>query len=54
MTDGIANDAKWPSEEKVCTDNFIRQEARNNGNTLKSALMAVLHAPTFTTRVLDN
>jgi len=51
---GIANDAKWPSEEKVCTDNFIRQEARNNGNTLKSALMAVLHAPTFTTRVLDN
>jgi hypothetical protein len=51
---GIANDAKWPAEEKVCTDNFIRQEARNNGNTLKSALMAVLHAPSFTTRVLDN
>ena len=51
---GIANDAKWPSEQKLCTDNFIRQEARDNGNTLKSALMAVLHAPTFTTRVLDN
>jgi hypothetical protein len=51
---GIANDAKWPEEEKVCTDNFIRQEARNNGNTLKSALMAVLHAPSFKTRVLDN
>jgi hypothetical protein len=37
----------------VCTDNFIRQEARDSGNTLKSALMAVLHAPTFTTRVRD-
>lgn len=50
---GIANEDKWPSEEKVCTDNFIRQEARNSGNTLKGALMAVLHAPTFTTRVRD-
>jgi hypothetical protein len=29
-------------------------EARNNGNTLKSALMATLHAPHFTRRVLDN
>jgi hypothetical protein len=51
---GIANTTKWPSDQKVCTDNFIRQEARENGNTLESALMAVLHAPTFTTRVLDN
>jgi hypothetical protein len=51
---GIANEAKWPSEQKVCTDNFARQEARENGNTLQSALMAVLHAPTFPTRVLDN
>jgi hypothetical protein len=50
---GIANTAKWPNEAKVCTDNFIRQEARNSGNTLKSALMAVLHAPHFTTRVRD-
>jgi len=50
---GIANQAKWPSDEKVCTDNFIRQEARDAGNTLKSALMAVMHAPTFTTRVRD-
>jgi Protein of unknown function (DUF1588)/Protein of unknown function (DUF1592) len=50
---GIANDDKWPRDEKVCTDNFIRQEARDSGNTLKSALMAVLHAPTFTTRVRD-
>jgi len=50
---GIANEGKWPSSEKVCTDNFIRQEARDSGNTLKSALMAVLHAPHFTTRVRD-
>jgi len=50
---GIANEDKWPSDEKVCTDNFIRQEARDSGNTLKSSLMAVLHAPTFTTRVRD-
>ncbi|MEY2932159.1 MAG: hypothetical protein RL033_2908 [Pseudomonadota bacterium] len=50
---GIANAAKWPNDEKVCTDNFIRQEARNSGNTLKSALMATLHAPHFTTRVRD-
>jgi hypothetical protein len=51
---GIANTTKWPNQAKVCTDNFIRQEARNSGNTLKSALMATLHAPHFTTRVRDN
>jgi len=50
---GIANEAKWASTDKVCTDNFIRQEARDSGNTLKSALMGVLHAPHFTTRVRD-
>ncbi len=50
---GIANPAKWPNDAKVCTDNFIRQEARDSGNTLKSALMAVLHAPHFTSRVRD-
>ncbi len=51
---GVANEDKWASADKVCTDNFIRMEARNNGNTLKSALMATLHAPHFTRRVLDN
>ncbi|HKO90415.1 MAG TPA: DUF1592 domain-containing protein [Polyangiaceae bacterium] len=50
---GIANVNKWASSDKVCTDNFIRQEARDSGNTLKSALMGVLHAPHFTSRVRD-
>ena len=50
---GIANENKWASTDKLCTDNFIRQEARDSGNTLKSALMGVLHAPHFTTRVKD-
>lgn len=50
---GIANTAKWPQEQKVCTDNFIRMEARNAGNTLQSALMGVLRAPHFTRRVRD-
>jgi hypothetical protein len=50
---GIANENKWASSDKVCTDNFIRQEARDSGNTLKSALMGVLHAPHFTSRVKD-
>jgi len=50
---GIANENKWASSDKLCTDNFIRQEARDSGNTLKSALMGVLHAPHFTTRVKD-
>jgi hypothetical protein len=50
---GIANEAKWPSSNKLCTDNSIRQEARDSGNTLKSALMGVLHAPHFTSRVKD-
>lgn len=50
---GIANENKWASSDKLCTDNFIRQEARDSGNTLKSALMGVLHAPHFTSRVKD-
>lgn len=51
---GVANEEKWPSADKVCTDNFIRMEARNSGNTLKSVVTAIMHAPHFTTRTLDN
>jgi hypothetical protein len=50
---GIANDAKWKSSDKVCTDNSIRQEARESGNTLESVLAGILHAPHFTRRVRD-
>jgi len=48
---GIANDAKWASEEKVCTDHFIRNVARTSGNTLKSVMTGILTAPHFTRRV---
>jgi uncharacterized protein DUF1592/uncharacterized protein DUF1588/uncharacterized protein DUF1595 len=48
---GIANDNKWASADKTCTDNFIRQNARASGNTLKSVLTAILSAPHFTRRV---
>jgi uncharacterized protein DUF1592/uncharacterized protein DUF1588/uncharacterized protein DUF1595 len=48
---GIANDNKWASADKTCTDNFIRQTARTSGNTLKSVLTGILSAPHFTRRV---
>ncbi len=48
---GIANDAKWASADKTCTDHFIRQVARDSGNTLKSVLTGILTAPHFTRRV---
>jgi hypothetical protein len=37
-------------ENKVCNDHAIRGEARAAGNSLKSMLMGVLHAPSFTRR----
>jgi len=48
---GIANEAKWSTQDKSCTDNFIRQQARNSGNTLESVMTAILSAPHFTRRV---
>lgn len=50
---GIANDTKWNPAEKACTDNTIRQEARDSGNTLQSVVSGILHAPHFTRRVRD-
>jgi hypothetical protein len=50
---GLANENKWPSSEKRCTDNAIRQEARDNGNTVQSVVAAIVHAPHFTRRVRD-
>ncbi|HET9955816.1 MAG TPA: DUF1592 domain-containing protein, partial [Polyangiaceae bacterium] len=37
--------------EKKCNDDSVRREAAANGNTLKSVLMGILHAPSFTRRV---
>jgi hypothetical protein len=48
---GIANNNKWPQAEKVCTDHFIRQVARDSGNTLRSVLSGIVRAPHFTRRV---
>ncbi len=50
---GMANANKWSNQTKVCTDNFIRQEARTAGNTLQSVVSAIAHAPHFTRRVRD-
>lgn len=50
---GVANETKWPSSDKRCTDNSIRQEARDSGNTIQSVVTAILHAPHFTRRVRD-
>jgi hypothetical protein len=41
----------WPQDG--CTQNAIMSEAGQNGNTLKSVLMAILHAPHFVSRVQD-
>jgi len=48
---GIANETKWSAADKACTDNYIRQVARDSGNTLESVLTAILTAPHFTRRV---
>ena len=48
---GIANNNKWAPAEKVCTDHFIRQVARDSGNTLRSVLSGIVRAPHFTRRV---
>lgn len=39
--------------QKECNHDSVRREASNNGYTLKSVLMGVLHAPHFTRRVQD-
>jgi hypothetical protein len=51
---GIANQTKWASDDKACTDNFVRQTARDQGNTLKSVMTGILTAPHFTRRVQAN
>lgn len=40
--------------DKKCNDDSIRRESAQNGNTLKSVLMGILHAPSFTRRVQEN
>ncbi|HET9958959.1 MAG TPA: DUF1592 domain-containing protein [Polyangiaceae bacterium] len=37
--------------DKKCNDDSVRREAAANGYTLKSVLMGILHAPSFTRRV---
>jgi hypothetical protein len=37
--------------DKKCNDDSVRREAASNGYTLKSVLMGILHAPSFTRRV---
>ena len=51
FTYGLANEVKWSSQDKACTDNFIRQAARTNGNTLQSVMAGIVGAPHFTRRV---
>jgi hypothetical protein len=41
----------WPQDG--CTQDSIAGEAAHNGNSLKSVLMAILHAPHFISRVQD-
>lgn len=57
---GIANENKWATSQaavaagtpdKVCTDHYIRQVARDSGNTLRSVLSGIVSAPHFTRRV---
>lgn len=40
-------------QEKKCNDDSVRRAAGENGYTLKSVVMGILHAPTFTRRVQD-
>jgi len=42
---------KWT--EKQCNDDQVRMDSAQNGGSLKSVLMGLLHAPTFTRRVQD-
>lgn len=39
--------------QDACTYNAIDSEAQTNGTTLKSILLAIIHAPNFTSRVQD-
>jgi hypothetical protein len=43
--------SSWAQD--ACTYNAIRQEAASNNYSLKSVLMAIIHAPHFTRRVQD-
>jgi len=43
--------SSWSQD--ACTYTAVYNEAKNNGSSLKSTLMAILHAPNFTTRVKD-
>jgi hypothetical protein len=40
-------------QDKKCNDDQVRRDADANGYTLKSILMGILHAPSFTRRVQD-
>lgn len=50
---GLASEVKWPADEKLCTDDAVRQVARDSGNTLQSVLTGILRAPHFIRRVQD-
>jgi hypothetical protein len=39
--------------EKKCNDDSVRRESGMKGNSLKSVLMGILHAPSFTRRVKE-
>jgi hypothetical protein len=43
--------SSWAQD--ACTYDAIYNESKTNGFSLKSVLMAIIHAPTFTTRVQD-
>jgi hypothetical protein len=43
--------SSWAQD--ACTYNAISNESNTHGTTLQSILMAIIHAPTFTTRVQD-
>jgi hypothetical protein len=43
--------SSWTQD--ACTYDAVYNEAKTNGYSLKSTLMAILHAPNFTTRVKD-
>jgi len=44
--------SSWSQD--ACTYDAVYNEAKNNGFTVKSTLMAIIHAASFTTRVQDN
>jgi hypothetical protein len=43
--------SSWAQD--ACTYDAIYNESKTNGFSLKSVLMAIIHAPTFTSRVQD-